>query len=46
MHETLDSQLIDIGVEDSVDKAYAGTLVGILIGQFDVDFPMATLERR
>jgi hypothetical protein len=32
-------QLIDIRVEYSIDKADAGTLVGILIGQLDVDLP-------
>ena len=39
-------QLVDVGVEDAVDKADAGALVGILVGQLDVDFPQAALEGR
>lgn len=38
-------QLINIGVEDAVDEADAGGFVGVLIGEFDVDFPAAALER-
>lgn len=44
MSDKLDSQLIDIRMEDAVDKSYARALVGILIGQLHVDFPVATLE--
>lgn len=32
-------QFVDIGVEDSIDEADTGTLVGVLVGEFDVDFP-------
>jgi len=38
-------QLINVGMEDAIDEAYAGALVGILVGQLDVDFPGAALER-
>ena len=44
MPETFDSQLIDIGMENAVDKSYAGALVWVLIGQFDVNLPVTTLE--
>lgn len=44
MPETFDSQLIDIGMENAVDKPYAGTLVWVLIGQFDVNLPMTSLK--
>lgn len=39
------SQLIDIGVEDAVDESDAGRLVRVGVGELDVDFPNATLER-
>jgi len=31
-------------MEDAVDKSYARALVGVLVGQFHVDFPVATLK--
>lgn len=34
-----DVQFIDVGMEYPVDKADARALVGILIGEFDTDFP-------
>lgn len=39
-------QLVDVGVEDAVHEAYARALVGVLIGELDVDFPKATGEGR
>lgn len=39
-----DGQLVDIGVEDAVHEADAGALVGVLVGQLDVDLPEAALE--
>ena len=38
-------QLIDVGVEYPVDEANAGTLVRVLVWQFDVDLPETALER-
>jgi hypothetical protein len=32
-------ELVDVGVEDAVDKADAGRLVRVLVGELDVDFP-------
>lgn len=32
-------QFVDVGMEDAVDKADAGRLVGILIWELDVHFP-------
>lgn len=40
----LNSQLVDIWVEDSVDESYAWALVWVLVRQFDVDFPEASVE--
>lgn len=37
-------QFINVGMENAVHEAYARALVGILIGQFDVDFPEAALK--
>jgi hypothetical protein len=33
-------------MEDAVNKSDAGTLVGVLVGELDVDLPEATFERR
>ncbi len=41
-----DVQLVDVGVEDAVYETYARALVGILVGELDVDFPKTTGERR
>lgn len=38
------SQLINVGVEDAVDKANAWALVRILVREFDVNFPMTASE--
>jgi hypothetical protein len=35
------SQLIDVWMEDAVDESYARALVGVLIGQFHMNFPVA-----
>lgn len=40
-----DSQLIDVRVEYAVDKANAWTLVGVLIGELNMDFPQTAFER-
>ena len=40
-----DLQLIDVRVEDTVHESDRGRLVGVLIGELDVDFPVAALER-
>jgi hypothetical protein len=40
-----DVQFINVGVKYSVHEADAGTLVGILVWQLDVDLPKATLKR-
>ena len=37
-------QLVYVGVEDAVREADAGRLVGVLVGQLDVDFPDTTFE--
>ena len=37
-------QLVNVRMEDAVDEADTGALVGILVGEFDVDFPQTTLE--
>ena len=39
-------QLVDVGVEYAVHETYAWALVGILVGELDVDFPEATGEGR
>ena len=39
-------QFIDVGMEDAVNKSDAGTLVGVLVGELDVDLPEATFEWR
>lgn len=39
-------QLVDIGVEDAVHEADARALVGVLIGQLNVDLPETALEWR
>jgi hypothetical protein len=31
-------------MEDTVDEANGGRLVGVLIGEFDMDFPLAASE--
>lgn len=38
------SQLVNVRVEDPVDKSNAGTLVRVLVRQFDVNLPVATGE--
>lgn len=35
----VDLQLVDIGVEDAVHEADARALVGVCIGELDVDLP-------
>jgi hypothetical protein len=40
-----DVQLVDIRVEYSVDEADAGAFVWVLIREFHVNFPEATLKR-
>lgn len=37
-------QLINVGVEDAVNEADAGRLVGVGVGQFNVNLPKAALE--
>ena len=37
-------QLVDVGVEDAIHEANARAFVGVLVGQFDVDFPEAALK--
>jgi hypothetical protein len=37
-------QFIDVWVKYPVNEAYAGALVRILVGQLDVDLPVAALE--
>lgn len=37
-------QLVDVGVEDAVREAYTGRLVGVGVGELDVDFPEAAFE--
>jgi len=37
-------QLVDVGMEYAVYEAYAGALIGILVGELDVDLPGAALE--
>jgi hypothetical protein len=32
-------QLVDVGMEDAIDKADAWRLVRVLVGELDVDFP-------
>lgn len=44
MSDIPNSQLVDIWVEDSVDKSDARAFVWVLIRQFDVDFPEAPGE--
>lgn len=39
-----DAQLINVGVENPVDEADAWRLVGVLIGELDVNFPDPALE--
>jgi hypothetical protein len=39
-----DSQLVNVWVKNPVHKSNAGTLVRVLVGQFDVDLPMAAGE--
>jgi hypothetical protein len=41
MSGKIGSQLIDVWMEDAVDESYARALVGVLIGQFHMDFPVA-----
>lgn len=38
-------ELVDVWVEYSVDEADAGRLVGVLVGDFDVNLPVAAGER-
>jgi hypothetical protein len=40
-----DVQFVDVGVKYSIYEADAGTLVGILVWQLDVDLPEAALKR-
>jgi len=37
-------QLINIGMEDPVDEAYGGRLVGVCVWELYVDFPLAACE--
>jgi hypothetical protein len=37
-------QLVDVGVEDAIDKADAWRLVRVLVGELDVDFPETAEE--
>lgn len=37
-------QLIDVWVEDAIDESNAGTLVGILVRELDVDLPETAFE--
>ncbi len=37
-------QFIDVWVEDAIDEADAGAFVGVLVGEFDMDFPKAAGE--
>lgn len=39
---TLNSQLVDVWVKNSVDKSDARAFVWVLVRQFDVDFPKAS----
>jgi len=41
-----DVQLVDVGVEDAVHETYARALVGVLVGELNVDFPKTTGEGR
>ena len=43
-HRKCCSQFINIRVEDTVHEANAGALVGVLVGQLDVNLPETTLE--
>lgn len=38
------AQLVDVGMEDAVDETNARRLVGIIVGELDVDFPVAAFE--
>lgn len=42
----MDSQLVNVGVEYAVGKAYARTLVGVLIRQLDMYLPATSSEWR
>jgi hypothetical protein len=37
-------QLVDVGMEDAIDKADAWRLVWVLVGKLDVDFPETAEE--
>lgn len=39
-----DAQLVDVGVEYAVHEANAGALVGVLVGQLDMDLPQTAGE--
>lgn len=39
-----DVQLVDVGVEDTVYESDAGRFVGVLIGEFDMNFPKPPLK--
>jgi hypothetical protein len=39
-----DVQLIDIGMKYSVHEANAGALIGILVGELDMDLPKSAGE--
>lgn len=39
-------QFVDVGVEDPIHEADAGTFVRVLVRELDVDFPEATLKGR
>jgi len=38
-------QLVDVGVEDAINKANTRRLIGVLVGKLDVNLPGAALER-
>ena len=38
-------QLVDIGMEDTVDETNTGALVWVLIREFDVNLPETALKR-
>ena len=42
----VDLQFVDVGVENAINKANARGFVRVLVGEFDVDLPHATLKWR
>jgi hypothetical protein len=39
-----DAQLINVGMEDAVNESDRGALVGVLVGDFNMDLPGAAGE--